>query len=153
MLSLFLLLGCGGETGFSTEANDPGASVGDAGIEIEPTSLIFMQAEAGILYAQDVILRSIGDEPLTVYSVQIQDDVSASFEIGNGVGAETITIEPDREDSFLVHLFMVTADAPAYATVALQTNDADNLTVHIPVEAYPLGWFGGDTGDTGDTGP
>jgi len=153
MLSLLFALGCSGETGFNTEAEDATGSIGDARLELEPASIVFTGAVAGVLAAEEVTLRSVGSEPLVIRSVQIQDDLTQSFEIGNDVGQESITIEPDREDSFLVHLLMASEEGPVYATVTLQTNDADNLTVNIPLEGYPRGWFGGDTGDTGDTGP
>lgn len=140
-----LLLACTAETGFSSQNQDAVAASGDAIALVEPAALSFEDAQVGVLYAQELTVSSLGTDDLLVYSVQIIDDYTESYEIGNGEGAETVTIEPEASYSFLVHMTL-SEDKAATASVIIQTNDADQLTIEVPATAEPAA---GDTGDTG----
>jgi hypothetical protein len=143
--AILLALGCASNTGFSSSPTDPVAPDGEALAEFEPAELNFDAAIPGVLYAQEVTLRSVGDGDLLFYSAQVLDDFSEAFDIANGEGTTTITLEPGDETSVLVQLILPD-DTAAYATVLLQTNDADQLKIEIPATATPAP---PDTGDTG----
>jgi len=151
MLTLVLALACNAETGFSSTNDDPVAPVGDAAALISPGELAFIDAQTGVLYAQEVSITSTGSDDLIIYTAQIVDDTTASFEIANGAGQEAVTVEPGDSTSFLVHLIL-SEPVSAYASLALQTNDAELLTARIPLSASPAPPDTGMAGDTGDTG-
>ncbi len=137
-----LLLACGAETGFSSQSRDASASSGDAVALVEPASLSFDEVQVGVLYAQELSVSSLGTDDLLIYSLQIIDDYTESFEIGNGEGDETVSVEPEDSYSFLVHLTLSEAKT-ATASLILQTNDPDQLTIEVPLTARPAD---GDTG-------
>ena len=137
-----LLLACSAETGFSSQSRDAVASSGDAVALVEPASLSFDEAQVDVLYAQELSVSSLGADTLLIYSLQIIDDYTESFEIGNGEGDETVSVEPEDSYSFLVHLTLAEAKT-ATASLILQTNDPDQLTIEVPLTARPAD---GDTG-------
>ncbi len=140
-----LLLACSAETSFSSQSRDAVASSGDAVALVEPASLSFDEAQVGVLYAQELSVSSLGTDELLIDALQIIDDYTESFEIGNGEGTETVGVAPGDSYSFLVHLTLSEAKT-ATASLILQTNDADQLTIEVPLTARPAA---GDTGDTG----
>lgn len=146
MFTLVLALACSAETGFSASNTDPQAATGDAVAVISPGELFFEDAVVGTLYAQEITISSEGTDELLIYSAQIIDDNTESFEIANGAGQEQVKLEPTESTSFLVHLQLAT-ETSAYASLALQTNDAEQLTVLLPLSATPA-----PPEDTGDTG-
>ncbi len=104
--AILLALGCASNTGFSSSPTDPVAPDGEALAEFEPAELNFDAAIPGVLYAQEVTLRSVGDGDLLFYSAQVLDDFSEAFDIANGEGTTTITLEPGDETSVLVQLIL-----------------------------------------------
>ena len=149
MFTLVLALACSADTGFSASNTDPQAPSGDAVALISPGELFFEDAVVGTLYAQEINITSEGTDDLLIYSAQLVDDNTESFEIANGAGREKVTLAPQESTSFLIHL-QLASDTSAYASLAIQTNDAEQLTALLSLSATPAPPE--DTGDTGDTG-
>jgi hypothetical protein len=141
MLGLLATLaaGCGGDSGFSANNNDPGEENGVGKAEIYPTAIEFPSCNPGINYSAPFKVTNVGDNTLTVYEVSIVEGgpIFVTEEVAE------FGLEP-KEDRELVVRVTLPDDQAADGTLRIETSDADALQFDVPLHAEPAPADSGD---------
>ena len=130
-----LVLGCSGETGFSSTPDNT-VIEGTASMEYTPDSLTFEEMKVGVAKSAIIEVTNTGDAILHIaYGRIVSDDANAYYtdedantELELGIGAR-------REFIIVCEL---SEETTAAGTFRLTTNDADNPVVDIPMECVPV---------------
>jgi len=146
-LLVALLAGCHGDTGFSTTPDDVDPAEGNGQIEVTPPdTLVFIDLEPTIPKSLILLVTSVGDDNLTLYSVRVTDSGSGVFHLEE---KNDIVLQPGDTREFPVTAILPDAN-PAEGMVRIECNDPDGATLYVGLQGSAAS---ADTGDTGDTAP
>ena len=144
------LIGCSGETQFSSTPDDSIPETGVAELEISTDAIVIEEINYSeqISKSASFTITNVGDNTLQLYLVGLADSGDGAFYIEE---ESDLALMPgiDREFSVVATL---TEFITAEGSLRVKSNDADYLDYRLPVSAFPAGWE--DTGGSGgsDTG-
>ncbi len=151
-LFFFSLIGCGGESGFSSNDGDVNPVEGNAIMELSHDSLVWEDLAPGITMGFDLVVASVGELNLVLYESRIISSGDGVFYLPEDWRQEK-TISPGGS------LTMTVTDAfpedPPPETIVdgllrIKCNDIESIQYELPLQAN-VKPEAGDTGDTGDT--
>jgi hypothetical protein len=146
LLTLFILAGCTGDTGF-TGGNDPGENQeGNGRITLSDKALEFDGLQVEYASTKYLRIESAGDNDLVIYRVRILDSGGNVFFTE---GVEDLTLAPKESNELPVVATLHEALA-AKGSLRVESNDPDALTIEVPLLANPAPV---DTGFAADTAP
>jgi len=147
---LCLLAACSSETGFGN--NDPGDINQDGNAKadfVPPVSegVEFADLTAGITQSELLQITSSGETNLVIYEIRIKDSADGTFYTDE---EEDVTLAPGIAREFPMTATLM-EKGYVEGSVRVKTNDADALTVDVPLRAWTAGFGPSDTGadDTG----
>ena len=155
LISVFSLLACSGGEGNFTNNSDQGTSEqGVADMEYSHESMVFAELdwEQGISSGQDFLIANIGDNNLSIYTLDIADSGGGAFFVQE---EDDLVLAPGNERAFVV-VATLYEDTTAVGQLRVKSNDADARDLRIPLCAFPMG-YKGDTScslddEDGDSG-
>jgi hypothetical protein len=142
------LIACGGDTGFSGTPDENTTVEGNGKMEITPATLDFPDLEIGIASSQPLKVKSVGDNTLKLYTVDLSDSGGGVFYLEE---ESSISLAPGTEREFTI-VATASEEGLFVGEMRIKTNDTDYLDLRVPATAWTPGYGpGGDTGG-GDTG-
>ena len=138
-----LLVGCKGDTGFTTTTVDVDESEGNGQIEVTPETLVWTDLNPMAAQTRYIEVTSVGDNNLAVYEIRVSDSGGEVFHMEE---KEELLLQPGDSREFPVTATLPGTE-PAEGKIRVECNDPDITTFYVPLEAYPAGY----TTDTGET--
>ena len=136
---------CGGDSGFSTDNNDPNTEVGTGVAEFYPTQLEFPDCEPDIAYSEPFKITNVGENTLTVYEISVIEG-GLVFYVED---VDEFGLEPKDSREFDAVATLTAPLAPADGILRIKTSDPDATDFQMPLHAEPAPK---DTGAGDDSG-
>ncbi|MEE2750249.1 MAG: hypothetical protein VX519_02365 [Myxococcota bacterium] len=151
--SIFFLtvIGCGGESGFTSNDGDVNPIEGNAIMELSHDSLVWEDLEAGVTMGFDLEISSVGELNLVLYESRIISSGDGVFYLPDDWRQEK-TIPPGGSLTMTVTAAFPEATAPettADGILRIKCNDIESIQYELPLQAN----VEPEATDTGDTGP
>ena len=148
--SLFFLtaIGCGGESGFSSNDGDVNPIEGNAIMELSHDSLVWEDMEPGITMGFDLTVTSVGELNLVLYESRIISSGDGVFYLPDDWREEK-TISPGGSLTMTVTAAFPEDSPPettAEGLLRIKCNDIESIQYELPLQANTKP----ETGDTGD---
>lgn len=145
ILAALAVAACGAETEFRNTDQGGEYEEGNGRIEVTPAELRFTDLDPVVARGLDLEVASVGDTNLTIFEVRILDSGDGAFYMDR---EDDVVLAPGTTRLFHVVASLAEGVTSAEGSLRIKCNDADNLTLEIPLYASLAG--GDDTG--GDTG-
>jgi hypothetical protein len=141
LISIFSLLACsGGESNFTNNSDQGTSEQGVADMTYSHESMVFtdLDWEQGISSGQDFLVTNIGDNNLSIYTLDIADSGGGAFFVQE---ENDLILAAGNERTFIV-VATLYEEVTAVGQLRVKSNDADARDLRIPLCAFPIGYKG-----------